>query len=57
MIKQILTQMNLSYFAEAALVLFAIVFVAIAVRTLLSSTAVAEQQSRIVLDEQPEHDA
>ena len=57
MIKLVLSQFNASVFAEAALVLFASVFVAIVVRTLLTKSETIQQQANIVLGDKTEKHA
>lgn len=50
MIKQLTSFLGYSAFAELALIMFAAVFVAIVLRTLLTRSDVTEAQSQIVLD-------
>ena len=57
MIKLVLDQFNASWFAEAALLMFAIVFIAIVMRTLLTRNEVTNQQAKIVLGDQTEKHA
>lgn len=57
MIKQVLNQINVSMYAELALVLFSLVFIAIVVRTLLTKSEITDQQSRIVLGDKTEKQA
>jgi len=54
MIQQILNQIDYSLFAELALVLFAIVFVSVTLRTLLTRSDVTRRQAEIVLHDGPE---
>ncbi len=54
MIKKLLSALDYGLFAEIALVMFAVVFVAIVVRTLFMKREDTKQQAEIVLDEQPE---
>jgi hypothetical protein len=54
MIKQVLNQMDISWYAEAALMLFAMVFVAVVLRTLFTKSEITDRQARIVLGETPE---
>ena len=49
MIKQLVHQLNYSICAEIAVTLFAIIFVAVVIRTLLTRNEITDQQSRIVL--------
>ena len=57
MIKLVLDQFNASWFAEAALLMFAMVFIAIVMRTLLTRNEVTNQQAEIVLGDQTEKHA
>jgi hypothetical protein len=54
MIKQVLNQIDVSLYAELALVLFSMVFVAVVVRTLLTKSEITNQQAKIVLGENTE---
>ena len=54
MIKNVLESINVSLFAEIALLLFAITFVAIVVRTLLTRSEETRKQANIVLGDKPE---
>lgn len=54
MIKKLLSALDYGLFAEIALVMFAVVFIAIVVRTLFMKREDTKQQAEIVLDEQPE---
>jgi hypothetical protein len=54
MIKQVLNQMDISFYAEMALGLFCAVFIAIVIRTLLTKSEVTHQQAKIVLGESNE---
>ena len=54
MIQQMLNQIDYSLFAELSLVLFAIVFVAVTLRTLLTRGDVTRRQAEIVLHDGPE---
>ncbi len=49
MIKQLVHQLDFTVCAEIAVTLFAIVFAAVVIRTLLTRKAITDQQSRIVL--------
>jgi hypothetical protein len=57
MIKQVLNQINISLYAELALVLFSLVFVAVVVRTLLTKSEITDQQAKIVLGDNVEKQA
>lgn len=57
MIKQLINQLNFAVCAEIALLLFALVFAAVVIRTLLTRSEVTNQQSRIVLGEKTEESA
>ena len=57
MIKLVLDQFNASWFAEAALLMFALVFIAIVMRTLLTRNEVTNQQANIVLGDKTEKHA
>lgn len=52
MIKQLTSFLNYGFFAEVALIIFAAVFVAIVIRTLMMKNELTDQQAKIVLDEQ-----
>lgn len=54
MIKQVLNQIDISLYAELALVLFSMVFVAVVVKTLMTKSEITNQQARIVLGENSE---
>ena len=51
MIKLLTQQLDYGFFAEVALVIFALVFVAVVVRTLRTQGEVTDRQANIVLDE------
>ncbi len=51
MIKNLTSYLNYSVFAEVALVMFACIFIAVVIRTLMTSSEVTEKQSQIVLDD------
>ena len=55
MIKNLLDQLNYSICAEIALAIFAIVFIAVSIRVLLTRKDIAHRQARIVLDDSQEH--
>jgi hypothetical protein len=57
MIKQVLNQIDISLYAELALMLFATVFVAVVVRTLLTKSEITSRQAKIVLGENTEQQA
>ncbi len=57
MIKLVLNQFNASLFAELALVMFALVFVAIVIRTLSTRTETINEQANIVLGDKTEKHA
>ena len=54
MIKTLTSFLNYGLFAEIALSIFAIVFVAIVIRTLLINSDVSEQNARIAIEENEE---
>lgn len=55
MIKNLIELLDYGFFAEIALAIFATVFVAIVVRTLLAKKELMQQQSNIVFDEPNEN--
>jgi hypothetical protein len=55
MIKQVLNQFDYSLFAEAALVAFAMIFVAVVMRTLLLRSETTNQYAKIVLGDKTEN--
>jgi ABC-type phosphate transport system permease subunit len=55
MIKKLTSYLDYSVFAETALVLFAMVFVAIVIRTLLMRRDKASRHAHIVLDDETEN--
>lgn len=55
MIKKLTSYLDYSMFAEAALAIFAVVFIAIVIRTLLIKSEIADEQSRIVLGDKKEN--
>lgn len=57
MIKNITSFLDYGIFAEIALAIFASVFVAIVIRTLLTKTDITKRQAQIVLDGQEEEQA
>ena len=57
MIKNLFDQLDYGLFAELALALFAIIFIAIVVRTILTRRHVTECQARIVLNDKNEEQA
>ena len=50
MLKDVLTAVDLTFWAEAGLVLFAVVFVAIAIRTLLGDRHLSARHAAIALE-------
>jgi hypothetical protein len=54
MINELLKHLDYGAFAEAALAIFVIVFVAIAARTLFTASAKTDRWSQIVLDNSQE---
>jgi hypothetical protein len=54
MIKQLTAYFDYTLFAEAALVIFALVFLAIVIRTLLLSRDTTREQANIVFDDKRE---
>jgi hypothetical protein len=54
MIKQVLEYINVSLFAEIALLIFAITFIAIVLRTLMTRSEITKKQANIVLGDQAE---
>jgi hypothetical protein len=57
MIKALTSYLDYSIFAEIALVIFAVVFVAVVIRTLLTDSHVTSYQAHIVLGDQSEERA
>ena len=55
MIKKLTSYLDYSIFAELALLLFAIIFVAIVLQTLRTRREITEQQANIVLDDKTEN--
>ncbi len=54
MIKQLTSYLNYSIFAELALLLFAAIFVAVVIRTLLTRSEITQEQAKIVLGDKTE---
>jgi hypothetical protein len=54
MIKQVLEYINVSLFAEIALLIFAITFIAIVLRTLTTRSEITKKQANIVLGDKAE---
>ncbi len=54
MIKKLTEFLDYALFAELALVIFAVVFIAVVIRTLRINKDVTDRQSRIVLGDQHE---
>ena len=55
MIKQLIKYIDYSMFAELALVAFAIIFVVVVIRTLLTRSDITKQQANIVLGDNTEN--
>jgi len=55
MIKKLTSYLDYGVFAEIALAIFAVVFIAIVIRTLLVSRDVTEQQANIVISDTSEN--
>ncbi len=51
MIKHVLNQFNAAIFAEISLLIFAAVFVAVVIRTLMTKSETANHQANVVLDD------
>lgn len=54
MIKHVLNQFNAAMFAEIALVIFAIAFIAVVIKTLTTKKEEMDDHSMIVLSDPPE---
>lgn len=54
MIKQVLNQIDISWYAELSLLLFSMVFVAVVIRTLLTKSEITRQQANVVLEDHSE---
>lgn len=54
MIKTLTSYLDYSIFAELALIMFAVIFISIVVRTLATKSEITEAQSLIVLDDKTE---
>ncbi len=54
MIKRLTSYLDYSTFAELALLLFACIFVAVVIRTLMTRSDITERQAKIVLGDQTE---
>lgn len=52
MIKKLTSFLEYGVFAEAALVIFAFVFIAVVIRTLATNSNLTQEQASIVLDDQ-----
>lgn len=52
MVKEVITFIDLSQWSQLALLIFAGVFIAVSIRTLLQSKAVTRDQARLVLDDE-----
>lgn len=57
MIKKLTSFLDYGLFAEVALAIFALVFIAIVIRTLVTAHAITRQQANIVLDDDTENHA
>ena len=55
MIKKLTSYLDYSLFAELALLVFAGVFIAIVIRTLLTKRTTTERQAKIVLEDKMEN--
>lgn len=55
MIRQVLSFMSYSFFAEAALVLFSLIFIAIVIRTLWTKSEITTKHAGIVFDDNREN--
>ena len=55
MIKKLTEFLDYAAFAELALVIFALVFIAVVIRTLLTNKEITDRQSRIVLGDANDH--
>ncbi len=51
MVKEVITLVDLSQWAQLSLLIFAGVFIAVSIRTLLQSNATTRDQARLVLDD------
>lgn len=51
MIKHVLNQFNAAIFAEISLLIFAAVFVAVVIRTLMTKSETANHHANVVLDD------
>lgn len=56
MIKRLTEYLDYGFFAEIALAIFALVFIAVVVRTLLERRETSERHAAIVLDEKNQRD-
>ncbi|MEZ6095462.1 MAG: hypothetical protein R3C03_14735 [Pirellulaceae bacterium] len=54
MIRDFLSYLDYGIYAEAALVIFALVFIAIVIRTLLTRKEIIDQQASVVLHDHEE---
>ena len=52
MVKEVMTLVDLSQWAQLLLLIFAGVFIAVSIRTLLQSNAITSDQARLVLDDE-----
>ena len=54
MIKKLTSYLEYGTFAETALVIFALVFIAVVIRTLMTRSEITDQQASIVLSDNKE---
>ncbi|MGH1346033.1 MAG: hypothetical protein ACRBN8_31000 [Nannocystales bacterium] len=52
MVKEVITLVDLSQWAQLSLLIFAGVFIAVSIRTLFQSNAMTRDQARLVLDDE-----
>ncbi len=52
MVKEVITLVDLSQWAQLSLLIFAGVFIAVSIRTLFQSNAMTRAQARLVLDDE-----
>jgi len=55
MIKHVLNQFNAALFAEIALVIFAMAFLAVVIKTLFTKKEITDDQAKIVLGDNQEN--
>ncbi len=56
MIKQLMSELGYGFFAEAAVVMFALIFVAIVIHTCLQSRDDSQMWASLPLESEPQHD-